>query len=408
MPWRVWRRSCSRERAVRIPTHRGGRPSERGQVDARQPAVRPARSDRPRHARRHARPGRARSGLAWQAVRSGRHRGVRAGRHAASRSSRACRPTRAMREADLILLVVDAQAGITEDDAALARRLRRSSVPVLVVANKVDGAAEESDAAAFHRAGTWRAPVAVSGMHGRATGDLLDRIVELLPDAPEVREDDDLEPRFAMVGRPNVGQVEPVQPARRRGALRGVRRGRHDARRGRRRGRVAERAACGSSTPPGCGVRSRCKGVEYFSFVRATEAIDRADVVVLVIDAVEGLHRRRQEDREPRDGRGPSVPARRQQVGPRRREGQDVTRTSHETLRPFAHATRDANVGPQPDGRAPSAAGAARPPRAVDVEDPDLEGQRGDPAGAARAAHPARRRHAALRDAGEPPGRRRS
>jgi GTP-binding protein len=111
----------------------------------------------------------------------------------------------AMREADLILLIVDAQAGITEADAALARRLRRSSVPVLVVANKVDGAAEESDAAAFHALGLG-APVAVSGMHGRATGDLLDRIVELLPDAPEVREDDDLEPRFALVGRPNVGK----------------------------------------------------------------------------------------------------------------------------------------------------------------------------------------------------------
>ena len=167
----------------------------------------------------------------------------------------------AMRDADLILLIVDAQAGITEADAALARRLRRASVPVLVVANKVDGAAEESDAAAFHALGLGE-PVAVSGMHGRATGDLLDRIVELLPDAPEVREDDDLEPRFALVGRPNVGKSSLFEwPT----------------------GRVRFVDTAGMRR------QVKVKGVEYFSFVRATEAIDRANVVILVIDAVEGF-----------------------------------------------------------------------------------------------------------------------
>ena len=193
----------------------------------------------------------------------------------------------AMREADLILLIVDAQAGITEADAALARRLRRSSVPVLVVANKVDGAAEESDAAAFHALGLGE-PVAVSGMHGRATGDLLDRIVELLPEAPEVREDDDLEPRFALVGRPNVGKSSLFN--RLLGKERSV---------------VFEEAGTTRDSvddviewPTGrvrfvdtAGMRRqvKVKGVEYFSFVRATEAIDRANVVILVIDAVEGF-----------------------------------------------------------------------------------------------------------------------
>jgi GTPase len=193
----------------------------------------------------------------------------------------------AMREADLILLIVDAQAGVTEADAALARRLRRASVPVLVVANKVDGAAEESDAAAFHALGLGE-PVGVSGMHGRATGDLLDRIVELLPDAPEVREDDDLEPRFALVGRPNVGKSSLFN--RLLGKERSV---------------VFEEAGTTRDSvddviewPTGrvrfvdtAGMRRqvKVKGVEYFSFVRATEAIDRANVVILVIDAVEGF-----------------------------------------------------------------------------------------------------------------------
>ena len=195
---------------------------------------------------------------------------------------------RAIAEADLILLVVDVAAGITEEDAALARRLRRSPMPVLLVANKVDTDREESDAAAFNRLGLGE-PFAVSSLHGRATGDLLDRIVALLPDAPHERDGEaQEEPRFALVGRPNVGKSSLFN--RLVGEERSV---------------VFEEAGTTRDAvdalvewPGGpvrfvdtAGMRRQVKvrGVEYFSFVRATEAIERAHVVVLVIDASEGL-----------------------------------------------------------------------------------------------------------------------
>jgi GTP-binding protein len=195
---------------------------------------------------------------------------------------------RAIAEADLILLVVDAPAGITEEDAALARRLRRSPVPVLLVANKVDTEREESDATTFNRLGLGE-PLAVSSMHGRATGDLLDRIVALLPEAPHEGEGQPAEePRFALVGRPNVGKSSLFN--RLVGEERSV---------------VFEEAGTTRDAvdavvewPEGlvrfvdtAGMRRQVKvrGVEYFSYVRATEAIERAHVVVLVIDASEGF-----------------------------------------------------------------------------------------------------------------------
>ena len=93
---------------------------------------------------------------------------------------------RAIADADVIVLVVDAPAGIAEEDAALARRLRRATVPVLLVANKVDTDKDETEVAAFFRFGLGE-PFPVSGLHGRATGDLLDRLVALLPDSVPVR-----------------------------------------------------------------------------------------------------------------------------------------------------------------------------------------------------------------------------
>ena len=303
----------------------------------------------------------------------------------------------AMRDADLILLIVDAQAGITEADAALARRLRRASVPVLVVANKVDGAAEESDAAAFHALGLGE-PVAVSGMHGRATGDLLDRIVELLPDAPEVREDDDLEPRFALVGRPNVGKSSLFN--RLLGQERSV---------------VFEEAGTTRDSvddviewPTGrvrfvdtAGMRRqvKVKGVEYFSFVRATEAIDRANVVILVIDAVEGftVEDKKIANRVMDAGRAFVLVANKWDLVEDKDDSLPGARRDGEAVR---ERDGDASISQDRTWRAPSATGPARPPRAVDVQDLDLEDQRRDPAGATRATHPARRRHPPLRDAG--------
>ena len=193
----------------------------------------------------------------------------------------------ALATADLILLVVDAQAGVTEDDGVLATRLRRARVPVIVVANKVDTEQDESDAAVFHALGLGE-PFTVSGMHGRAAGDLLDRIVELLPDAPREDESGAEQPRFALVGRPNVGKSSLFN--RLVGQERSV---------------VFEEAGTTRdavdavvSWPDGpvrfvdtAGMRraTKIRGVEYFSVVRATQAIERAHVGILVIDAEQGF-----------------------------------------------------------------------------------------------------------------------
>ena len=117
---------------------------------------------------------------------------------------------RAIAEADVVLLVVDATVGVTEEDDRVAGLLRRSKKPVLVVANKVDESNREADAWALTRLGLGD-PFPVSALHGRGTGDLLDAVVERLP----VAEDESAEraqpvepdlPAVAIVGRPNVGK----------------------------------------------------------------------------------------------------------------------------------------------------------------------------------------------------------
>jgi GTPase len=212
---------------------------------------------------------------------------------------------RAMEQAQLVLLIVDVASGITEEDAQLARRLRRSTAPVLVVANKVDSRQEEADVPVFHSLGLGD-PIAVSAQHGRGVGELLDRMVDLLPDAPEAEAGEvqgsegkasegkaaakePEEPRFALVGRPNVGKSSLFN--RLVGEERAV---------------VFEEAGTTRDSVdalvewPGAGQirfvdtagmrrEIRVQGVEYYSFVRAAAAIDRADAVAVIFDASEGL-----------------------------------------------------------------------------------------------------------------------
>ena len=194
---------------------------------------------------------------------------------------------RAMVDADVILLVVDAQTGITDEDGALARRLRRARVPVLLIANKVDSSRDESDATAFHTLGLGD-PLAVSGLHGRGAGELLDGIVDLLPDEPEVEDAEPSEPRFALVGRPNVGKSSLFNRlvGQERSVVfeeAGTTRDAVDA--------VIEWPGGPVRFVDTAGMRRQIKtrGVEYFSFVRATEAIERAHVAILVIDAEQGF-----------------------------------------------------------------------------------------------------------------------
>src|SRR3954462_103170 len=110
----------------------------------------------------------------------------------------------ALSESQVAVLVVDARAGLRAGDDELARELRRSKIPVLVAANKIDSARSIPDAADFYGLGLGD-PIPVSGVQGLGTGDLLDKIAEALEDAPEA-EDDSERIRLAVIGRPNVGK----------------------------------------------------------------------------------------------------------------------------------------------------------------------------------------------------------
>src|SRR5207302_3344498 len=110
----------------------------------------------------------------------------------------------AVEEADLVVFITDARAGVTPGDEEIAAILRAARKPVLLVANKIDDPARDDEALEFHRLGLGD-PIPLSSLHGHGTGDLLDRIVELLPGtAPDVPGDEAI--RVAILGRPNVGK----------------------------------------------------------------------------------------------------------------------------------------------------------------------------------------------------------
>jgi GTP-binding protein len=208
-----------------------------------------------------------------------------AGRPAGIEAKVARQAVQAFRTADLVLLVVDAMAGILEEDEALVRQLRKAEAPILVVANKIDSEAQEALVAELFGLGLGE-PLAVSALHGRGSGELLDRILDLIPEGDEPQLEG--EPRFALVGRPNVGKsslfnrlvkqeraVVHEEPGTTRDALDSVI-------------RIGDRDLRFIDT---AGFRrpGKTEGVEYYGLVRSLRAIDSADVALLVIDAPEGL-----------------------------------------------------------------------------------------------------------------------
>ncbi len=196
----------------------------------------------------------------------------------------------AVQEADLVLLVIDAAAGLAAGDQEIADILRRSGRPVIVVANKVDGPSAEVGALDLHALGLGE-PAMVSALHGRGSGDLLDEIVERLDgiDPPERPAHDGEEIRVAILGRPNVGKSSLVNAVLGRPRVvvsdqPGTTRDVVDTpfTRGDVRFRLIDTA----------GLRRKRKhrqGIEYYSEVRALQAVDRADVALVLIDASEGL-----------------------------------------------------------------------------------------------------------------------
>ena len=195
----------------------------------------------------------------------------------------------AVAEADLVLLVIDARAGVMPGDEELAGILRTSGKPVLVLANKIDDPAQESLALEAHRLGLGE-PIPLSGMHGHGTGDLLDEIVARLEDVGETRPvvgDEAI--RVAILGRPNVGKSSLFNALI--GAERtivsevpGTTRDAIDT--------VLERDGRVFQLVDTAGLRRKRKqrqGIEYYSELRALEAAERADVALVLVDAGEGI-----------------------------------------------------------------------------------------------------------------------
>ena len=217
---------------------------------------------------------------------------------------------RAIASAAVVLLVVDTAAGLTDDDARVGQLLRRLDRPTLVVANKVDGESRETDIWAFARLGLGD-PHPVSAVHGRGTGDLLDSLVALLPtDAPDPAEapaNGPAVPSVAIVGRPNVGKSTLFN--RLIGDERSIV---HDLP-----GTTRDTIDTLVTTPDGevrfidtAGMRRRAReaqGAEFYSLVRALQALDRANAALLVIDATEGITRQDQRLAERVDAAGHPV-----------------------------------------------------------------------------------------------------
>jgi GTP-binding protein len=195
----------------------------------------------------------------------------------------------ALAEAQVVVLAVDARAGVRPGDVELAAELRGAPVPVIVAANKIDSAAAIPDAAEFHRLGLGD-PVAVSATQGLGTGDLLDRVTAALEDGDgEAPDAEPREVRLAVIGRPNVGKSSLVN------AFLGQERVIVSERAGTTRDAIDTRLEVDGREVllvDTAGLRRRTKvagTVDYYAQLRSERAAERADVAIVVCDASEGL-----------------------------------------------------------------------------------------------------------------------
>ena len=258
----------------------------------------------------------------------------------------------AVDEADVILFVVDVKGGVTDLDMEVASILRRCTKPVLLVANKTDNNNLLYDAAEFYRLGLGD-PYCISALTGSGTGDLLDIVVgKFRKDARETIEEDI--PRFAVVGRPNVGKSSIVN------ALMGEERNIVTDIAGTTRDSIYTRYnkfGFDFYLVDTAGIRKKNKvneDLEYYSVIRSIRAIENSDVCVLMLDATRGIEGQEQQ------GAG----RRRQQVGPGRREdreGDEDLRGGHpQAFRPLYRLPHHFRFGPH---QAAHSEGARRSPQ---------------------------------------------
>ena len=175
----------------------------------------------------------------------------------------------AIREADVILFVCDARTGITDEDAEVAKLLRKSRKPIVLAVNKADSFKQEMEIFEFYNLGLGE-PIPISAANHLGLGDMLDSVMDKVQQTvPQLNEEDEDEIKVALIGRPNVGKSSrdaidtPVVKEGQRFLF-------IDTAGMRRKGKIEEL-------------------IEKYSIVRSLRAVDRSDVVLMVIDAVEGV-----------------------------------------------------------------------------------------------------------------------
>ena len=193
----------------------------------------------------------------------------------------------AIEEADLVLMVVDATVGAMEEEMALISHIRKTHTPVLLIANKVDNAETELLVHDLWQLGLGE-PFPVSALHGRGSGDLLDRVIDMLP-KEILKSEVDAPRRVVLVGRPNVGKSSLLN------AIAGTERALVDSVAGTTRDPIDEELEFGGEIwrfIDTAGIRkhaNQASGTEYYAMLRTEAALERAEVAILVIDAAEPI-----------------------------------------------------------------------------------------------------------------------